>query len=283
MVDYKPLTEKDLKKGLFFLKYKSLFKTILFALSFLILALIYFKFFFSLIVYLRSPNYYSLAALIDHNFSWATEHQRQAPLAIDIGQTQYLSIGNKKYNLISFIENFNKDWAVQEFEYRFIVNGEELETQKAFLNPGQSRFLINLAYQADKPIKKVEIETGNYYWRRYNDDTKVVNWSLTDIYFTPLSTNLPAQAFWTAQNKSLFDLRKVIFQIALFNGRKLIAINEIQASDFMSLDKKELDSIFWYSLPRVTETQVWTLFNWLNNSDYKYLKTDVSSGFRVKL
>ncbi len=283
MVDYKPITEKDLEKGLFFLKHKLLLKRILLSLAFLILALIYLKFFFSLILYFRNTSFYSLAKIIDTNYNYAAEHQKRAPSELDISDAQYLSIGNKKYNLVAYIENPNEDWAVAEFEYRFIINNKPLNTQKAFLNPGQSRFLITLAYEAQKPIKKIEVEIGNYYWRRYNNDTKVVDWSLTDISFNPLSTDLPAQAFWTAQNMSLFDLRKVIFQIALFNGQRLIAINEIQASDYLSLDKKELDSIFWYSLPRVTETQVLPLFNWLNNSDYMYLETDVSSGSRLKL
>ncbi len=283
MVDYKPLKEKDLDKALFFLKYKTLFKKILFSLAIFIIVLIYFKLLLSFIQYFRSANYYLLAQEIDYSLDWQTHHQARAPQEPEISEAQYLAIGNQKYNLVAFITNPNEDWAVVEFEYRFLVNDQPLKTEKAFLNPGEGRFLITLAYESKEAIKKIEIETANWYWRRYNNDTKVVNWSLTDIKFNPLSSDLPAQAFWTAQNMSLFDLRKVIFQIVLFNGQKLIAVNEIQASDFMSLDKKEIDSIFWYSLPRVTETQVLTLFNWLDNSNYKYLDTDVSGGSRVKL
>ena len=283
MVDYKPLKEKDLDKALFFLKHKTLFKKILFSLAIFIIVLIYFKLLLSFIQYFRSSNYYLLAQEIDYSLDWQTHHQARAPQEPEISEAQYLAIGNQKYNLVAFITNPNEDWAVLEFEYRFLVNDQPLKTQKAFLNPGEGRFLITLAYESKEAIKKIEIETANWYWRRYNNDTKVVNWSLTDIKFNPLSSDLPAQAFWTAQNMSLFDLRKVIFQIVLFNGQKLIAVNEIQASDFMSLDKKEIDSIFWYSLPRVTETQVLTLFNWLDNSNYKYLDTDVSGGSRVKL
>ena len=283
MVDYKPLKEKDLDKALFFLKHKTLFKKILFSLAIFIIVLIYFKLLLSFIQYFRSANYYLLAQEIDYSLDWQTHHQARAPQEPEISEAQYLAIGNQKYNLVAFITNPNEDWAVLEFEYRFLVNDQPLKTQKAFLNPGEGRFLITLAYESKEAIKKIEIETANWYWRRYNNDTKVVNWSLTDIKFNPLSSDLPAQAFWTAQNMSLFDLRKVIFQIVLFNGQKLIAVNEIQASDFMSLDKKEIDSIFWYSLPRVTETQVLTLFNWLDDSNYKYLDTDVSGGSRVKL
>ena len=243
----------------------------------------YFKLLLSFIQYFRSSNYYLLAQEIDYTLDWQAHHQARAPQEPEVGEAQYLAIGNQKYNLVAFLTNPNEDWAVVEFEYRFLVNDQPLKTEKAFLNPGEGRFLITLAYESKEAIKKIEIETANWYWRRYNNDTKVVNWSLTDIKFNPLSSDLPAQAFWTAQNMSLFDLRKVIFQIALFNGQKLIAVNEIQASDFMSLDKKEIDSIFWYSLPRVTETQVLTLFNWLDNSNYKYLDTDVSGGSRVKL
>ncbi len=283
MVDYKPLKEKDLDKALFFLKHKTLFKKILFSLAIFIIVLIYFKLLLSFIQYFRSANYYLLAQEIDYSLDWQTHHQARAPQEPEISEAQYLAIGNQKYNLVAFITNPNEDWAVLEFEYRFLVNDQPLKTQKAFLNPGEGRFLITLAYESKEAIKKIELQTANWHWRRYNNDTKVVNWSLTDIKFNPLSSDLPAQAFWTAQNMSLFDLRKVIFQIVLFNGQKLIAVNEIQASDFMSLDKKEIDSIFWYSLPRVTETQVLTLFNWLDNSNYKYLDTDVSGGSRVKL
>ncbi len=283
MSDYKPLTEKDLEKGLFFLKYKALFKKILWSLDIFIVIIIYFKFIIDIVKYFKSPSFYVLAQKIDYNLDWQSDHKKRAPIQPEVSEAQYLSIGDKRYNLIAFIENPNKDWAVKEFEYRFIINGQVLNIQKAFLNPGEKRFLIKLAFESQKTIKKIEIETGNLQWRRYNNDTKIVDWSLTDIRFNPLSNDLPAQVFWTAQNMSLFDLRKVIFQIALFNGNKLIAVNEIQASDFMSLDKKELDSIFWYSLPRVTETQVFSIFNWIDNSNYKYLDTEVSEGSRVEL
>lgn len=283
MGNYKPLTEKDLEKGLFFVKHRILLKRILFGIAIFIIAIIYIKFLFNFIQYFQSSNYYVLAQQIDYAPDWKNNHDDRAPIEPVISSIKHLSIGDKKYNLVAFIENPNKDWAIKEFEYRFVVNGEILETQKAFLNPGESRLLINLAYETKKPIKDLDIQTANWHWRRYDNDTKVVDWSLTDISFKPISNDLPAQVFWTVQNMSLFDLRKVIFQILLFNGSKLISVNEMQSSDFMSLDKKDLDSVFWYSLPRVTETQVIPLFNWIDNSNYKYLETDVSSGSRVEL
>ena len=283
MEDYKVKTDKELERGLFFIRHKRLFKRIIFSIAIFIIIIIYFKLFFNIVEYFKNPNYYVLAQQINYNQDWLRYHNQRKPIKLKISDPQFLPIGNKKYNLVAFIENLNKDWAVKEFEYRFIINGEVLDSQKAFLNPGESKFLIKLAYELDKSIKNIEIETGNLYWRRYSNDTKVVEWSLTDIKFVPISNNVPAQVFWKAQNKSLFDLRQVIFQIALFNGSKLIAINEIQGSDFMSLDKKNLDSIFWYSLPRITETQIFPSFNWIDESSYKYLNTDVSSGSRVEL
>ncbi len=283
MDNYKPLTDKDLEKGLFFVRHRILFKRILFGIAIFIISIIYIKFLFNLVQYFQSPGYYVLAQEIDYNQDWKSNHDSRAPIEPLVTNIKHLSIGNKKYNLAAFIENTNKDWAIKEFDYRFVVNGEILETQKAFINPGESRLLINLAYESKKPIEDLDIQTANWHWRRYNEDTKVVDWSLTDITFKPISNNLPAQAFWTTQNMSLFDLRKIVFQILLFNGSKLIAVNEIQSSDYMSLDKRNLDSVFWYSLPRVTETQIIPLFNWIDDSNYKFLKTDVSGGSRVEL
>ena len=112
MVDYKPLTEKDLNKALFFLKHKTIFKRILFSLAIFIIVLIYFKFFFSFIQYLRSPSYYLLAQEIDYNLDWQVHHEARAPQEPEVAEAQYLAIGNQKYNLVAFLTNPNEDWAV---------------------------------------------------------------------------------------------------------------------------------------------------------------------------
>ena len=183
MEDYKVTTDKELERGLFFIKHKKLFKRIIFGIAIFIIIIIYFKLFFNIVEYFKNPNYYVLAQQINYNQDWLRYHNQRKPIKLKISDPQYLPIGNKKYNLVAFIENLNKDWAIKEFEYRFIINGEVLDSQKAFLNPGESKFLIKLAYELDKPIKNIEIETGNLYWRRYSNDTKVVEWSLTDIKF----------------------------------------------------------------------------------------------------
>ena len=87
MEDYKVKTDKELERGLFFIRHKRLFKRIIFSIAIFIIIIIYFKLFFNIVEYFKNPNYYVLAQQINYNQDWLRYHNQRKPIKLKIMKT----------------------------------------------------------------------------------------------------------------------------------------------------------------------------------------------------
>ncbi len=278
MNDYRPLTPQELEHGYFLLSHKDTFKRLAIIIAVALTALIYGVAIFNLIRLLQAPSFNSLAQSISKNtFDWTAYHQKLAPVPISISTPQSVNLGNRRYDLVAFVNNPNNAWAVPEFQYSFVVNGEELPPQSSFLNPGEDRVILKTGQISANTIASLKVKTGSIKWRRYNNDTPIVNWDISNIKYQPVTRQtvdkksfvIPPRVTWDAQNLSLHDFWQVDWQVVLLSGDKIVGVKEYQTANFNSLQSRSMEVVWLGDLPRVTKTLVYPALNWLASDNFK--------------
>lgn len=288
---FQPLSQKDLERGMYFLQHKALFIRLAWLVALLILATIYGVLIFNLIGYFRGASWTELAESVKQKGAWSVYHNEKAPLEIELGQAQALTLGNNLYNLVATIKNPNPDWLVSSLDYRFIVNGQALSSKTAFLNASDQHLLLQLGYRSDSSIGSVNVEIDNVRWQRLDSETPQIFWPISELKYQAegsvvvngVTVNLPTQVSWQAQNKSLFNFWEVAWQVALFDNDRIIGVAEINERDFQSLETRSMEATWAYNLPRATRAEVWPILNWLDKNNFKSADTTPASQDRLKL
>ncbi len=288
---FQPLSQKDLERGMYFLQHKALFIRLAWLVALLILVTIYGVLIFNLIGYFRGASWTELAESVKQKGAWSVYHNEKAPLEIELGQAQALTLGNNLYNLVATIKNPNPDWLVSSLDYRFIVNGQALSSKTAFLNASDQHLLLQLGYRSDSSIGSVNVEIDNVRWQRLDSETPQIFWPISELKYQAegsvvvngVTVNLPTQVSWQAQNKSLFNFWEVAWQVALFDNDRIIGVAEINERDFQSLETRSMEATWAYNLPRATRAEVWPILNWLDKNNFKSADTTPASQDRLKL
>lgn len=291
MNDYKPLTKKQLERGYFFLTHKALYRKIVFAISILILIILYIAIILGVINYIKGSSYQNLALNLNNKEDWATIHSQRQPIPLEVSSTAVLPLGDKKYNLVAFVDNMNNDWSITEFDYTFIINNKPIEVGKTFLNPGEKRIILKIGYKSQEVVKNLDVQLDNIKWRRFDDSVPIINWRISDIKFYPVSRQtvgsdteeIPAHVNWSAENLSLYNFWDIGFQIVLFSGSKIVGVQEINSSNFLSLEKRNFEVPWLDDLPRISKTDIYPVLNWLDYDNYKDLDIKPSGDSRVVL
>ena len=291
MQDYQPLDPKDLERSYFLLTHKDSIKKIFLLILGVFILAIYLIFVLNFIPFVKAGSLNNLAQSIGQSYNWSTFHASRQPQPLRNSSPQFFSLGGGNYNLLSIVENPNQDWAISSLDYKFVINGQELPVQKAFLNRGQSRLFTKMSHREDKGISSLEIKIENIKWYRAENDIPEIAWEINEVNFQPASRqtvegrtfDIPARVTWQARNLSLYNFWEVDWQIVLMAGDRAVGFNELKSRDFMSLEKKELEIVWLYDLPRVSTVEIYPILNSLDFSNFKNLQLDPSSGDRFRL
>jgi hypothetical protein len=257
----------------------------------LLLTIIYGLLIFNVIRYIQAPSWLELSQQLKSNGVWTDYHQQKAPIDVELGQAKALTLGNGVYNLVATIKNPNPDWLVSSLEYKFIVNGQELPTRTSFLNTSDQHLLLQLGYKVDVSVGSVNVEIDKVHWQRLNSEVPQIVWPITDLKYQGETSQviddktikLPAQVSWQAQNKSLFNFWEVVWQVALYENDNIIGVAEINERDFKSLEIRDIEATWLYSLPRATKAEVWPVLNWLDKNNFKSAESIPANQDRLKL
>ncbi len=277
MDDYQPISPKEIDRAYFFLTHKKLFIKIAFGFAILVLAIIYVVLIINIITLVRTPSFSNMAAQLSGTINWASYHASRAPQPILTTTTKFVPLGDGRYNLVAFVENPNDDWSAKSFQYKFVVNGQELQIEESFLNPAEKRMILEMGYNSPVSIQELQFNVGNVSWRRFENDIPEINWDISNVSYKPARTvtieneavDVPASVNWTATNLSLYDFWEVGWQIALFDGDRLIGVNQVNSVDFMSLESREMSPAWLKELPRVNKVEIFPVVDWLDKDNFK--------------
>lgn len=278
MDDYKPISQKELERGYFFVSHRLLLKKIIFLLSLLVLVIFYGILIFRTVKYFMGTSFSDLALEIQQStYDFASYHSQRMPQNIILGQPEFTSLGDRRYNIVAMVENPNQDWAVKSIDYHFVSQGEASPSKTVFINPGEKRLLALTAYESNKAIRNPELVVSNIEWYRIDNSFPQIDIEVTDVTFQAASrqtidgvtSDFPARVLWKAYNNSVYNFWEIDWQVALYNSDKLVAINEIKTKDFLALENRDLEAVWLIQLPRVTRAAVLPIINKLDRNIFK--------------
>ncbi len=281
MNEFQPISDKDLKRGYWWITHRQTARRIFLGFFVGILAILLFFLAANIFKLFNQSSWQSKAAALSPDVNWQSWHLEHQPQTLQISRPQWFAVGAGRYNLVAFIKNPNPDWLVKSFEYNFVVNGQPLATEIGWLMPNDDKMILQLGYENVSGLKSLEIKLNdNIKWQRADASLPAIAWEITDLKFEPATTQeidgeqikLDPRLTWRVRNLSLYNFWQVNFQVALYNRDQLVAVNLAKATDFNSLTTKELTAVWLNNLPRVTTYQVIPDVNWLDQDNFKQVE-----------
>ncbi|NCN25382.1 hypothetical protein COT94_03405 [Candidatus Falkowbacteria bacterium CG10_big_fil_rev_8_21_14_0_10_37_14] len=194
-----------------------------------------------------------------------------------------LPIGQDRYDLAGQVINPNQDiWAT--FDYYFLIDGVPTERQSSFVFPGETKTLISVGQTLPSTpsngalvLERVGPDRFKARdmpdWPTFKEDH--LKFLVQDKIFTPytqtgLTEKLPINRLsFSLINQTAFNYRQAKFNIMLYQGNNLLAVDNYIVSDFMSKEKKNITLSILGSLSTVNRIDIVPDINIINSSEYK--------------
>ncbi len=192
------------------------------------------------------------------------------------------SVPGDRFDVIALAQNDNpRYWA--ELTYRFSVGGELTPERKAFLLPGQAKYLSELGFKKEEGggSGSVELNVLRRVWHRL-DAHEVPDYevyaakrlaleALNPAFFPASSgASVPvSRTTFTLANRSAFSYYDIDVLVLLYRGDAVVGANKVRVSRLRAGESRPTE-LFWYqSLPQVTRTEVIPDINILDPNAYK--------------
>ena len=213
-------------------------------------------------------------------YSWQQISTDTAPLEIEVGPPALFSMGDNRYDIVAEVYNPNTQWALESINYSVMAGEREIAEGVTFILPGERKFLTVLGYTSETPLTEIDsFVLSDLSWRNISRLPELSWFYPEPPQFIPRQivtqqgkqTVIPARVKWSVQNQSTLNIRRVIWQISLYNNDRLAGIIDYQAEDFPFLGVRDFDIFVTSPLPRIDEVQVDTIID-IFNPDFTYLR-----------
>ncbi|NMB47946.1 hypothetical protein GYA13_00685 [Candidatus Kuenenbacteria bacterium] len=190
-----------------------------------------------------------------------------APRNLTFDDPIILSAGAEKNNLLVLISNDNSDWAVEELNYTFNVNGQDLETMKAVIPPQTERYLayFNAPIGNNANLKIISLK-----WKRIRDYTLISykdNLKVSQAQFTPANADvISGVAKFNLNNYTPYNFWEVGLTVLLFDQEdNPIAVNYLTINKFKSREERQIEVSYSEPIYRtVARVGVYPEVNWFD-------------------
>ena len=189
------------------------------------------------------------------------------PKSLVLGTTTVFSSGAGRYDFAAEITNQNSGWRA-EFTYDFLVDGVARPEKKNFILPGDQKYLFDLGVNETNKPRQVLLEVKSLAWHRIDPhdipdyaswrDTRL-NFVVQNVKFSPAAVQgtIPiSRASFDVTDNSAFSFWDVGFEIFLYRGSSLAAVNYITLEEFRSGQNRPVEVSWFEPLSSITQVKV---------------------------
>lgn len=189
--------------------------------------------------------------------------QRTAPQALKIFQPTVIYLGNNQYDLYVLVSNPNQNYAVKRLVYYFKTTDFSSTKETISLFPGQQAMLLSLGNQSPRRLAQVSLEIEQLEWQRIKS---LETFPKLDFELTPVTldqNNSEGRKFgsFQATNQSIYNFREVKWQIVMYSGQKIVGLNQLSNSNFLSNETREITFSWFEKLPQVSKVDVYPIID----------------------
>lgn len=270
-----PISDKDIETSLWYIRNKGkIKKIIIFTLIFIIAALFIFSIFsFVKILVNDSNDKNQTFASID----WISIREGNKAIDLEFVSKDYISLGANKYDFVATVYNPNKEHVVYDITYKFIYNGISSRELHAFIKPEETKVLMDFNIAISENIDSYDFEIVKVSYKKIKS-VDMKNLSFDNFVIENQVNNLlnseNTNRNWIefdVKNISPYNFKNVAFNVILYLGDKIVAVNRLEEKNFYSNDSRHLESSWFYKIPSyasvviVPETNIFDKTNYIQN------------------
>lgn len=198
----------------------------------------------------------------------------QLPNEVQVSGLETYSRG-QNFDLVANVVNPNVKWFA-DFNYQFITGSGATELKQGFIFPGESKRLIDLNVEGGNTVANVVI--SDVVWTRKNDYDKfyrerfvfdIQNIKIIEPQELDIGDKLPvSRVSFEVKNVSAYNYRDVIFQIYLYSGANIVAVDTALAETLYSSESRILEATWYSRLPKISNVDVVPEINIFNYKSY---------------
>ncbi len=262
------ISEKELKYGYWFVTHKAQMQLAI-RVFLIVLCIVFYGYALvrlTIIYAIEQPEYEQslLTAALDY-INVPGVHESSRIQDLQVVSRDVLAQGGGKVDVVARVRNPNTKWALESFTFRFALGSTVYEGRKAFLLPGEEKFLMLLNVDgAGSGTPQLFIDEPQ--WKRVVQyetwGPERLRFTISDKQFIPsrqgeISGQLPvSEVRATIANNTAYNYNEVIVQIGLYTGSRLVAVNQVPLPDFLSGQRRPIAAIWSANLPPVTTVDI---------------------------
>lgn len=242
------LTEKQIRFGLWWAKYKFLFRKALVAVLIAVCVLLWGKVFFELSMYafaVAGGEAGTQRALAQGGIDWPKVLSVGRPVALEWTSPQALA-GSRGSDVVVQVQNANPEWLAR-FHFRAAMGDQSFDGED-FILPGDTKYVFG-SFALGRGAPSFSI--SDVRWQRVDrreaqgDRDGFIASRLDFIFektsFLPSAGGLPARVSFEAVNRSAFGFWEPRFVVLLWRGSSLAGIQRVVIDRFASGERRVVE------------------------------------------
>ncbi len=270
-----PISDKDIERSLWYLRNKGKIKKIIILILIITIFGLFTFSIFSFVKILITDSYDKDQSFATIDFSGIRERNKASDLVFV--SKDYLSLGDNKYDFLATVYNPNKEHVVYDITYRFIYNGINTKELHSFIRPEETKVLMDFNIKSEDNIDYFEFEIVQISWKKINQldmkDLSYDNFVIENQKNNFLNSEVSNRNWieFDIKNNSPYNFKKALFNVIVYLGDKVVAINQLEEKNIYSGEIRHLESSWFYKIPSyvsvviVPEINIFDKLNYIQN------------------
>ncbi len=267
-----PISDKDIERSLWYIRNKGKIKKVIVLILIITIFGLFVFSIFSFVKILVTDSYDKDQSFATIDFSGIRERNKASDLVFV--SKDYVSLGDNKYDFLATVYNPNKEHVVYDISYRFIYNGISTKELHSFLRPEETKVLMDFNIKSEDNIDSFEFEIVQVSWKKINQldmkDLSYDNFSIENQQNNFLNSDISKRNWveFDVKNYSPYNFKKVIFNVIVYLGDKVIAINQLEEKNIYSGETRHLESSWFYKIPSYVSVVIVPEINIFDKTNY---------------
>ncbi|MDD5040742.1 MAG: hypothetical protein PHY34_06400 [Patescibacteria group bacterium] len=229
-----------LKTSYFFLSHRNdLRKWWVIVLIAIVVFLVVFAFTNGILYLINTPHYSSLiGSMASSPLDYTSIRQQNMPQALEFGTISVVSVSQGRYDLIAPVRNPNAQWAAASVEYRFSIQGYDLESDVDFVLPEGQKFFVatNVELGQTPSAQDARVAILGCDWEHIDNTDPLAQelFLVNNISFSTSSVGNYGVYRVTADvtNDSFLNFWEARFAVVFFNGDQVVGVEYATVEPF---------------------------------------------------
>lgn len=277
MTNNEELTPTKLKIAYFFVSKRRLLKRIFLGLFIIVDLIIWFYFLYHFTLYLiESKDYQQMEKELGQvvNINYEQFHQKIKPLMPEVVFSKAIALGQNRYNFICLVKNPNHHWHINLLKYHFVWSNNKSPSFTTFLLPNEEKILVSFNNKVNELPLDLTCQIEEINWQRIRQDRKYLlevfnKFIIKDLKYLPAKEeNEKDITTFKFINSTIYNFWQIILKVAIYQGREIVAVNQITLKEILSQEEREIKIVWPTSFSFISEIKVFPEVNVFDPSSF---------------